>query len=142
MSHSDAADLMHEAFVRVLCLSDGYELHRPRPFLFRIAKNLILDHFKASHNTSCRIFENSDLSEHSVCNLTPEVTVYAQQRLNALQQAIDELPPRCKQVFLLHKFEHHSHAAIAEMLDISTNMVEKHIIRALAHCRKRLAELD
>jgi DNA-directed RNA polymerase specialized sigma24 family protein len=41
-------------------------------------------------------------------------------------------------VFLLHKFEGLSHADIATRLGISKNMVEKHIIKALAHCRDRL----
>jgi DNA-directed RNA polymerase specialized sigma24 family protein len=33
---NDAADLMHDAFVRVLCLADGYEIGCRRPFLFRL----------------------------------------------------------------------------------------------------------
>jgi RNA polymerase sigma-70 factor (ECF subfamily) len=111
-------------------------------FSVSVVNNLILDHHKAGHTNGYKIFERSDSAQQPVDNLTPEVSVYAQQRLTLLQQAIAELPPRCKQVFLLHKFEHHSHAAIAEMLGISVNMVEKHVMRALAHCRQRLADLD
>jgi RNA polymerase sigma-70 factor (ECF subfamily) len=142
LPHNDAADLMHDAFVRVLCLADGYELRSPRPFLFRVVNNLILDHHKASRTKGDKCFDRDDSAGQPADNLTPEVSVYAQQRLIALQRAITELPPRCKQVFLLHKFEHQSHAAIADMLGISVNMVEKHVIRALAHCRQRLAGLD
>ncbi len=139
---SDAADLLHDTFVRVLCLADGYELRSPRPFLFRVARNLMLDHHKAGYSKMFEVDAGSDVEQRSTDNITPEVSVYSQQRLTILQQAIDELPPRCRQVFLLHKFEHKSHAAIANMLGISINMVEKHVIRALAHCRKRLVTLD
>ncbi len=139
---NDASDLLHDTFVRVLCLADGYELHSPRPFLFRVARNLMLDHHKAGYSKMFEFDAGGDVEQRSADNITPEISVYAQQRLTVLQQAIDELPPRCRQVFLLHKFEHQSHAAIAEMLGISINMVEKHVIRALAHCRQRLVALD
>ncbi len=142
LPRGDAADLMHDTFIRVLCLAEGYELRSPRPFLFRVAYNLVLDHLRARGNDNCEIYDSDDLARSLGDNLTPEVTVYAQQRLTVLQQAVSELPPRCRQVFLLHKFRHKSHAAIAEELGISVNMVEKHIIRALAHCRQRLAALD
>jgi RNA polymerase sigma-70 factor (ECF subfamily) len=140
---SDAADLLHDTFVRVLCLAEGYELHSPRPFLFRIANNLVLDYLKSGRNSGIEVTESgSDKESQPVDTITPEASAYSQQRLIVLQQAIDELPPRCRQVFLLHKFEHRSHADIAEMLGVSVNMVEKHVIRALAHCRKQLAALD
>jgi DNA-directed RNA polymerase specialized sigma24 family protein len=44
-------------------------------------------------------------------------------------------------VFLLHKFEQRSHAEIAAGLGTSKNMVEKHVIKAMAHCRKRMDEV-
>jgi RNA polymerase sigma-70 factor (ECF subfamily) len=142
LPRNDAADLMQDAFVRVLCLADGYELHSPQPFLFRVVNNLIIDYHKATRSNAYNVCESVNSVQQSADNPTPETLVYAQQRLNVMRQAIEELPPRCKQVFLLHKFEHQSHAAVAKRLGISINMVEKHIIRALAHCRQRLADLD
>ncbi|MDD3448842.1 MAG: sigma-70 family RNA polymerase sigma factor [Gammaproteobacteria bacterium] len=142
LSPGDVDDVMHDTFIRVLCLTDGYELRRPRPFLFQIATNLILDHFRARRAHVYENCEGSDAAQQAVDNVTPEQTVYARQRLEVLQHAIAELPPRCREVFLLHKFENESHAAIAAKLGISVNMVEKHVIRALAHCRERLAALD
>lgn len=142
LSPGDADDLMHDTFMRVLCLVDSYEIRRPRPFLFQIASNLVLDHLRARRT---HVDENSgggDTAQQVTDNITPEQTVYTRQRLEVLQQAIAELPPRCREVFLLHKFEHESHAAIAAKLGISINMVEKHVIRALAHCRECLAALD
>jgi len=142
LSSGDADDVMHDTFMRVLCLEDGYELRRPRPFLFQIASNLVLDHLRARRAHVYENCEESDAVQQATDNVTPEHTVYAQERLAVLQHAIAELPPRCREVFLMHKFEHQTHAAIAAKLEISVNMVEKHVIRALAHCRERLAALD
>lgn len=142
LSPGDADDVMHDTFMRVLCLEDGYELRRPRSFLFQIASNLILDHFRARRAHVYENCEASDAAQQAADDITPEQTVYARQRLEVLQHAIAELPPRCREVFLRHKFENESHATIAAKLGISVNMVEKHVIRALAHCRERLAALD
>ena len=70
----------------------------------------------------------------------PDTVIDYQQRLAILRNAVDELPPRCREVFMLHKFKGLSHAEIASCLSISRNMVEKHSIRGLAHCRDRLRQ--
>ena len=56
--------------------------------------------------------------------------------MNQLLALIDNLPPRCKEAFVLYKFEGLSHAEIAKKMGISINMVEKHIINALVICKK------
>ncbi|MGH8547062.1 MAG: sigma-70 family RNA polymerase sigma factor, partial [Methylococcales bacterium] len=62
------------------------------------------------------------------------------QKLEILDRAVAELPPKCRQVFLLRKVEQLSHAEIAERLGISRSMVEKHLHRAMMHCRDRIFE--
>ena len=62
--------------------------------------------------------------------------------MHRLERAIDDLPRRQREVILLHKFEGLSYSAIAERLGISKNTVMVHMMRALAHCRDRLADED
>lgn len=50
---------------------------------------------------------------------------------DALRQAVDRLPARCRLVFLLRWESHLSYAEIAEQLDISVKAVERHRQRAL-----------
>jgi len=71
----------------------------------------------------------------------PERIVAGKEEIEYLSQAIAELPPKCRHVFLLHKVRGKSHREIAAHLGISQNMVEKHIIKGMAHCRQRLDEL-
>ena len=49
----------------------------------------------------------------------------------------NELHYKCRTVFLLHKFKNLSHAEIAARFGISKNMVEKHIIKAMARCKNK-----
>ena len=64
------------------------------------------------------------------------------QRLEMLQRALAELPPRCRESFLLRKIEGLSHPEIAEHLGISKALVEKHIVNAMKHCRLRIKQWD
>jgi RNA polymerase sigma-70 factor (ECF subfamily) len=50
------------------------------------------------------------------------------QKINA---AIDQLPPKCREVFILSRYEQKSYKEIAQILHISINTVEKHIGKAL-----------
>ena len=62
----------------------------------------------------------------------------ARERLAILIDAVNDLPPRCREVFLLSRFDALTNGQIADRLGITRNMVEKHIIKAMVHCRRRL----
>lgn len=57
---------------------------------------------------------------------------------DALQTAVDELSPRCKEVFVLSRFENLSHKEISSRLNISTKTVEVQITKALSFLRQRI----
>ncbi|MBC7210389.1 MAG: sigma-70 family RNA polymerase sigma factor, partial [Pseudomonas sp.] len=60
------------------------------------------------------------------------------QRLNQLRQVLAELSPRRREALMLHRFEGLTQAQIAERMNISVSMVEKHIAAALLQCKQRL----
>lgn len=57
---------------------------------------------------------------------------------SVVYRAIDELPPRCRLVFTMHRQQRLTYAAIAEALQISVKSVEAHMGRALTHLRAAL----
>ena len=59
-----------------------------------------------------------------------------------LQRALSELPAACRECFLLRKLDGLSHLEIADRLEISRSMVEKHMVRALLHCRSLMRAND
>jgi RNA polymerase sigma-70 factor (ECF subfamily) len=58
-----------------------------------------------------------------------------------IHQAIDGLPPRCKEVFWKSRFEGMKYAAIATELNISIKTVESQMGKALKILREQLADL-
>lgn len=57
-----------------------------------------------------------------------------------IKQAIEELPEKCRQVFLMSRDGNLKYQEIADKLEISVKTVETHMSKALQHMRLRLAE--
>ena len=133
-----AADIVQETYVRLASRGLSEAVRNPRALLYRVAGNLAIDQLRlqetrAKYVTAMPLLENLPDGRPSA-----EAEIDAKQRLALLIEAVEELPPRCRQVFVLRKFEDFDHAEIAETLGISRNMVEKHLRKALLHCAKRL----
>jgi RNA polymerase sigma-70 factor (ECF subfamily) len=57
-----------------------------------------------------------------------------------IQQTLEELPPQCKRVFIMSRFEEKKNKEIAEELNISVKVVEKHISKGLKKFRESLKD--
>ena len=57
----------------------------------------------------------------------------------SIYRAMERLPERCSQAFLLHRTSGLSYSEIAQELGVSVSSVEKYILQALKHCRAALA---
>jgi RNA polymerase sigma-70 factor (ECF subfamily) len=68
--------------------------------------------------------------------------VLAGQNLDLLLEVIENLPPKCKQVFLLSRAGGMTYPEIAQHCGISVKMVEKQISRAMAACLKKVGGED
>jgi RNA polymerase sigma factor (sigma-70 family) len=135
-----AADLVQETFVRLAQLSPAQQPDNPRAFLFRIAANLATDH---QRRLSYRAkYESQDEAAAETPDSRPaaDEAVFSKQQVLRLHDAIAELPPKCRDVFILHKFHHLSYAEVAARLGITKSTVVKHMIKALDHCRRRVEE--
>lgn len=134
-----AADLTQEVFVRLLRSEPASVVENPRAYLYRIASNLLADHFRGLKQQPGLVGTRSWEAVPDEAP-SPERAILTREELRRLERAIDELPPRQREVILLHKFEGLSYSAIAARLGISKNTVMVHMMRALAHCRHRLAQ--
>ncbi|WP_413043689.1 sigma-70 family RNA polymerase sigma factor [Pseudomonas sp. YJ42] len=132
-----ATDLAHDAFVRLLDRKAGSDIEQPRAFLFKTATNLSIDMHR---RTRVRRNEPLDSLDHEewLDERDPEGNAIQAQQLKLLRRALEELPAPCREAFLLRKVEGCSHMEIAERLSLSRDMVEKHIVNAMKHCRVRL----
>lgn len=138
-SRDDAEDLAQEVFVRFAQQRTG-RIVSFEAFLFQIAANLLRDRFR--RNRTHHVSQHFALDGHAD-NLLGEVpseeAVYEEQeRWQAFLKVLEELPPKCRTVFLLQRFEGMTYSAIAQRLAISVSAVEKHMMRAMLHFDARL----
>jgi RNA polymerase sigma-70 factor (ECF subfamily) len=111
----------------------------PRAYLFSATRNACLnhlDHLKVRHRHAEAV-QAQPLDQAADAAAALEL-----QELNArIHTAIEHLPPRCREVFVLSRFEHLKYDEIAQRLAISPRTVEVQIGKALQFLRDHLREL-
>jgi RNA polymerase sigma-70 factor (ECF subfamily) len=125
-----ADDLMQESYVRLLCasLTEDGEVARRR-YLFRIATNLLRDHWRRPGATSIE-----ELPEE----LFTARNGHAQVELQAvLGPALSQMRPRDRQLLWLAHAEGYSHREIAEITGLGSASIRLLLFRA----RRKIAQL-
>ncbi len=139
-SREDAEDLAQEVFVRFAQQKSAQPIVNVEAYLFRIAANLLRDRFRRNktHHVQSH-FPIDECVGESLGEAPSEHHVYeGQEQLREFLLALEDLPPKCRTVFLLQRYECMSYSAVAQHLGISVSAVEKHMMKALLHFSARL----
>jgi len=126
----------------------GAVVRDPRALLYKTARNLVIDQARRSDVRTRFTDPQDDVVTHEPDQtlgptaLEPDTLLGSQQMVNAILTTIDSLPPRCRQAFLLHKFDGLSHADVAAHMGISIKMVEQHVRSAVMACKRCREEVD
>lgn len=135
-----AEDIAQSLYLRVQRVDDDPPIVNKRSFLFRLARNLAVDHIRAErrHGT---LFE-ADMDARHVPSDEPsaETCLLDREKMQILAVAIERMPLRCRQVFVFIKLDELSVADAAARLGISQDMVRKHIRHALQICHRSLSD--
>jgi RNA polymerase sigma factor (sigma-70 family) len=127
-SRQDAEDVIQEAYLRVLRYSAENVVENRERLLFSAARNLAID---SGRRLKAREKNAADWAVLTVADWpASDEVVDARQRLTYVAEAITTLPPRCREVFLMHRIDGLSYSQIARKLCITVSAVEKHIARA------------
>lgn len=138
-----AAEITHETYIRFCQTSQSAPVHNARALAYRIALNLAVDYQRKAKVRKVRVAE-VDFEEftegYPTTEAGPEQVAIALEGLDTLERALMELPPDCRNAFLLRGVDGLTYLEIASRLGISESMVHKHLSRATAHCSQRLKE--
>jgi RNA polymerase sigma-70 factor (ECF subfamily) len=80
-------------------------------------------------------FKDFSIDFNSLSDVNIDQEYHAKELKAIIDDLINELPERCKQIFLLSREERKRHKEIAELLDISTKTIENQMSKALKHLR-------
>lgn len=135
----EAADLVQDACLRMVEAGRRGEIRSPMHMLFRIARNAVTDRLRA-RSRAARLFlpapANLDAADDA-----PDVehALIVSERLRRALAVIEAMPPRRRDVFLLHRLEGLSYGQIARRSGISIKTVEKHMSAAMAQLSRGVA---
>lgn len=129
----EAADVAHDTYVRVMDTGRLPEqAQQSRAYLVRIAKHLVVDIYRR------RRLE--DAYTEALLHLPPASAPSVEERaliletLCQLDAALDRLPLRVREAFLLSQFDGLTYSAIAEQMGVSVGSVRKYMLQAAQAC--------
>lgn len=135
VGREEASDLTQEAFTRMLRTGAFERVENPRAYLFRAARNLVIERARRGTRKESGLFP---FDERRDAPTGPEqaLTIEASDLRRGLRRAILALPRRTRRIFLMHRLRRQTYREIAEEMGIREQGVEYHMMRALARCRK------
>ena len=133
---SDIEDIAQEAFLRAYRVERGRPIEQPKSFLFRIAKHIALSQLKRKARQITEYLDESDHLATMTEGISPYDETSANQILGLHTEAVAELSPQRRHVYLLRKVHGFSHKEIASHLGIAVSTVEKLLMAAVAQCEQ------
>lgn len=120
-------DIVQDCFAELWeKLSTHKDISNVKSYLYMMVRNHCYDTLKKENFTDYNLspFDLEDILTDEECEERSLIEV-------RLWSAIDSLPERCREVFLLSKRDGLKYKEIAEKLDISINTVENQVSKAL-----------
>ena len=139
-----AEEVVEDVFLRVWAqrkFEDGC-CESPKRYLYTAVRNQalkVLEHQRVVERWRETARAHALVPGMSQPPAAADEALHADQFAAALQQAIDRLPDRCRQAYVLHRQQGNSQAEIAAIMGISVRTVETQLARAAKALRQHLA---
>lgn len=135
-----AEDLVHELFIWIWENPEKLNIQSSlKSYLFSSVRNRCLNYNRDHKKTSAL----DEVFQEVESELFQELNEFENQDFEQLKvlvnRAIDELPPKCKEIFLLSRESELTYAQIAEELVISKKTVENQMGIALRRLKEKLS---
>lgn len=132
-----AEDIIQDAFIKLWQNCKKVFFLKAKAYLFTVANNNLLNHI--AHKKVVLKYEQRPHSELN--NQDPQFIIEEKEFMSKLKNAIDELPDKQKETFLLSRIDKKSYKEIAEITGVSVKAIEKRIHYALLSLRQKLGNI-
>ncbi|MET6998642.1 RNA polymerase sigma factor [Chitinophaga defluvii] len=131
-----AEDLAQELFIKIWNKRNSLQDIYFKAYLHKSAINMALDYLDKTRRKG----QHTPLDETMVLVQSAHSGQNIQQTKIHIQEAINRLPEKCREIFILSRYEEMSYREIADTLNISVKTVENQVITALKKLRVSLQE--
>lgn len=126
-----AEDLVQDAFMKAwLYIKNGGEIEKISPFMYRTVRNICLSYLR----------DRQEMLDESNIPEVREEAIDTSFRDARIWRAIDGLPEKCREVFLMSKRDGLANEEIAEELGISIKTVKNQMTKAFSRLREALSD--
>lgn len=129
-----AQDIVADAFVKA-CLSLPDKIPSFRFWLLRVCRNLWLDHLRREKHLT-----GSEALEYAADPQTPENRYIQEEMYQTLWKCVGELPPRDRELLILHYFSGLPLKEIAAVTGLSHAAVRQRMVRLRSQLKQRMEE--
>lgn len=124
---SDITDLRQDIYVRVYESALKGFPESPKAFVFAIARNLLIRRMRREQVVPFEAVSDVEALGTAIDAPGPENTLIARDELRRLQTALDRLPPRCREAFVMQQIDGLTHREIATRMGINERTVQTHL---------------
>jgi RNA polymerase sigma-70 factor (ECF subfamily) len=130
----DVDDVVQESYLRIWKARAVHPIASAKAFLFQIARRLAVDSVRRERHDF--VADVREIAEQRVSLLQPAVAeaATALERARLLADAIEDLPARCREIFVMRKLQDFSQRETAMRLGLSERTVEVQVARAMKRC--------
>lgn len=129
-------DIVQSVFMKLWETRETIEIRSFRSYFMQCVKNRCIDHLR-----SLQVKQRFDNRIPEVDHLVMEEDLWTKNELTELlEKAVEDLAPRCREIFWMSRYENLKIAEIAEKLGISKRTVETQISKALKILRVKLVD--
>ena len=133
-----AKEIVQDAFLSLWEKRDTIDMDRQvKSYLTMIIHNKCTNYLRDNRKFDTNILGIENLLDVPVYESSD--TLITGELKAKIDEAIGELPEKCREIFVMNRYENLKYQEIADKLQISVKTVETQMSRALQHMRLRLA---
>lgn len=137
-----ARDIVQDVFVKLWSDESVTIRQSVNALLFTMVRNCCLQHLE-KQKVRNKYLQSTKLilrEEELRFYMEEKASLLEQELENKLNEVLNSLPERCRQIFVMSRFENRKNREIAEELYISVKAVEKQITKALGTIRMEMKD--
>ncbi|HTI92626.1 MAG TPA: sigma-70 family RNA polymerase sigma factor [Puia sp.] len=136
-SATAAEEIVQNVFLTIWRKRKTLNIDQPAPYMAAVTRYAVY-HFLAAEKQRAENEEAAGSRQLEVVAL--EMLIDDKQLLEIVRHEADQLPEKCRLVFIYNKLEDQALPEVAKRLDISVKTAEAHLTKALRLIRRRLKD--